>query len=201
MIKGNKLAGKAQEIMGSLLKPLPITPNEMTVASVLIAFAGLYFFMNIDYWMAYGLYALALLVDGLDGALARAKKLASPKGAFLDGVADRFVEFAMLIGFIGVGMPAVVLPAVYWIMGMLFFGTCMTSFIKAYADHRKALSHEEAVGMSGIFERAERVVLLLGVAIMIGLGSLQIASYMLAVGALLALSTVMQRVLWVAGRK
>ena len=193
MIKGNKLAGKAQELIGSLLKPLPITPNGMTVASVLIAFCGLYFFMNANYWIAIGLYALALLVDGLDGALARAKNMVSARGAFLDGIADRFVEFAMLIGFIGAGMPAVVLPAVYWIVGMLFFGTCMTSFVKAYADHRGALPHEEAVGMGGIFERAERVVLLMGVAVMIGLGSLQIASYMLVAGALLAIITVLQR--------
>ena len=193
MLKGNTLAGKAQEIIGSLLKPLPITPNGMTVASVLIAFCGLYFFMNANYWIAIGLYALALLVDGLDGALARAKNMVSARGAFLDGIADRFVEFAMLIGFIGAGMPAVVLPAVYWIVGMLFFGTCMTSFVKAYADHRGALPHEEAVGMGGIFERAERVVLLMGVAVMIGLGSLQIASYMLVAGALLAIITVLQR--------
>jgi len=195
MIKGNKLAGKAQEIIGNLLKPLPITPNEMTVASVLIAFIGLYFFMNTDYWMAIGLYALALLVDGLDGAVARAKCMASAKGAFLDGVADRFVEFIILLGLMAVALPTIAFPSNYWVMGMLFLGTGMTSFIRAYAEYTEAITMKAAQKMNGLFERAERALFILIIIGLIAIGDFGNAAVFLMAGTILALITVMQRFL------
>ena len=200
MLKGSGIAGKAQEFGGKVLKPLPVTPNQMTVASVLVAFSGLYFFATGSHWVAIALYALALLVDGLDGAVARAKGMVSAKGAFIDGVADRFVEFAMLAGFAWVGMPAVVLPAVYWIMWMLFFGTCMTSFVKAYAEHSQAMNHGDTLRMRGILERGERVILLAAVAALAAAGFWQGAADLLAFGTVLAAITVLQRIMEVVAR-
>ena len=95
---------------------------------------------------------LAIFLDMVDGWVARAKKMESKKGAFLDGISDRIVEFFLLLSLLLLALPDMPeslfsLPSLYSIISILFFGTCMTSFVKAYADHKQVVSHEKSESM------------------------------------------------------
>jgi len=94
--------------------------------------------------------ALAGVSDILDGRLARARKLASPYGKFIDSTLDRFVETFAFLGF-----------GVYfadWRWGPLVVAAGLGgSLLVSYAQARG-----ETVGVSGsggLMQRAERLVL------------------------------------------
>jgi len=140
-----------QSRIGQLIKPLPLHPNHLTLLSVLLAAAGA--------WLAWQqsllgplIFLLAFAVDGLDGALARAKNLTSSFGAYLDGMCDRLVEFFSLLPFLFT--PAYLLPSLL----ILFFGSVMTAFSKAYADHREAVEHSKAAKLPTLLPRTERAI-------------------------------------------
>lgn len=194
MIKSNPRVSALQEKLGGFLKFLPMTPNQLTVLSVVFSIIGLFFFIHSSFWAAFLLYGLAFVIDGLDGALARAKGLVSSKGAFLDGVADRFVEFFILVGFVSLDLPVLLFPPVYWIFSLVFFGTCMTSFIKAYADHRKAIPPDSAANLKGILERAERSILIMASVLFVCMGMVDYSLYLLVAASILAIITVFQRI-------
>jgi len=94
--------------------------------------------------------ALAGVCDILDGRLARAQKVASPYGKFIDSTLDRFVETFAFLGF-----------AVYFAWrpwGPLVVAAGLGgSLLVSYAQARG-----ETVGVSGsggLMQRAERLVL------------------------------------------
>ena len=94
--------------------------------------------------------ALAGVCDILDGRLARAQKLASPYGKFIDSTLDRFVETFAFLGF-----------AVYFggqvLGGLVVAAGLGGSLLVSYAQARG-----ETVGVSGsggLMQRAERLVL------------------------------------------
>lgn len=138
---------------GLFFKWLPLHPNDITLLSVLLAAAGAWFVWQQN---ALGpiLFLFSFLVDGLDGALARAKNLTSAFGAYLDGTCDRLVEFFALLPLLFAPLPGLFLPALL----TLFFGSCMTAFSKAYADHREAVEHKKAAKLATLMPRTERVI-------------------------------------------
>ncbi len=80
------------------LKHTPVTPNQVSVASLGVAALALVAF-------AYGynivggvLTQVSSIVDGVDGDLARAKGMASQFGGFLDAVLDRYADVLILVG-------------------------------------------------------------------------------------------------------
>ena len=133
----------------------------------------------------------------MDGAIARAKNLTSKEGAFLDGVSDRLVEFFLILALLkfAVGEYQLLLVTI------LFFGTAMTSFVKAYAEHSQVLSHEEAVKMPGILERAERSILLLAALILFTFQMFDIFAIAIYATAILSVLTFLQRFAIVYFRK
>ena len=54
----------------------------------------------------------------------------------------------------------------------------MTSYLKAYAEHRQVLSHEKALKLGGLLERGERVGLMF-IVLVIALFSSVYASYLI----------------------
>ena len=111
---------------------------------------------------------------------------------------DRIVEALLLFGLLFYGVPDYLIPGYAWVALLLFSGTVMTSYARAYADHRKALREEEIRSMPGLLERAERLLLVfLGMV----LGQYYAAIYLtyaIAAAGMLASITVIQRVLFVA---
>lgn len=76
-----------------------VTPNQVSVISTLIGLAGAALLLARSPWLALAagvLLQVSSIVDGVDGELARARGLASPRGAFLDAMLDRFTDVAAI---------------------------------------------------------------------------------------------------------
>jgi len=85
------------------------------------------------------------------------------------------------------------LPNEVWIV-LLIFGGLMTSFVRAYADHRGIVKDPgELKRMGGLLERLERLMLLY-FGMFLGLFDIQWLMAVIALTALLANATALQRI-------
>jgi len=141
------------------------------------------------------LFSLSAFIDIVDGTVARVTGQASIKGAFIDGVVDRYVELLLYLGllaYLGRG-EFLGLPREIWFM-LLFFGSLMTTFVRAYADHRGLVKGEaELKKMGGLLERFERLMLLYA-GMLLGLFNTEWLMAVVALTALLANLTALQRI-------
>jgi archaetidylinositol phosphate synthase len=203
MLKNSEFGQGLSKFLGRIFRNFPLHPNLITASSAVFALMGyVVYAQRYDYagWVAFGLFLLALFVDAVDGAVARAKNLQTRKGAFIDGVFDRVVEFFIILTLIAMPVPIVILQKDVWLMGVLFFGTGMTSFVKAYAEHTEVMHHARAVKMPGMLERAERSALLMLVMLLVILGS-EYSAAVLMFTALLSFLTFVERFAYVMGSK
>ena len=97
-------------------------------------------------------------------------------------------------------LPEVIVDAKIWLAAVIFLGTCMPSFVRAYADHKGVVSQDKALAMGGILERSERLIL-----IIIGLAggmlySMEVFVYSLILASALSLVTIIQRILQASGK-
>ncbi|MBU0762922.1 MAG: CDP-alcohol phosphatidyltransferase family protein [Candidatus Altiarchaeota archaeon] len=148
--------------IGMFFSKFGLTPNGWTILSLLPAFIGLVFLYKQMLLWGLVFFVASAFIDIVDGNVARVTKSVSNLGAFIDGVIDRYVEFALYIGlwFYLRNGPEVILPVGFWMI-FLIFGSLMPSFITAYADHRKVISDEEKLrNIGGFVERFERLALL-----------------------------------------
>jgi phosphatidylglycerophosphate synthase len=193
MLKSTKTAEKASGMLGKLLGWVPFDPNTITLTSVFVAVMAVFSFSSTltGKLSALMLFLIAFALDAVDGAVARAKNKASNQGAFIDGIADRIVEFCLLITILMMFPLNTEMQLV--IFSILFFGTCMTAFVKAYAEHRGVMKHEQAAKLPGLLERAERSVLLLAAFVLLIAGYGLYGIYVLYLVAGLSLITFLQR--------
>ena len=127
-----------------------LTPNILTVGSLVAAIAaGIFFYYN---YIAPAVVMVALNagLDALDGALARAMNIQGPKGDFLDHVVDRYADIFIITGIIGGGNAG-------WLLGIFALtGVLMSSYLGTQA---------QAVGVGrfygGVLGRADRLLLIL----------------------------------------
>jgi CDP-L-myo-inositol myo-inositolphosphotransferase len=84
--------------LGVVFERLPFTPNQVTLMSAAVGVAaGLLFIF--DQWLAGAISVFASMVlDGLDGEVARRKNMMSKYGAFLDTMLDRVVDTTVVLG-------------------------------------------------------------------------------------------------------
>jgi CDP-diacylglycerol--glycerol-3-phosphate 3-phosphatidyltransferase len=157
-----------------------VTPDMVTVTGTLGSIAAAVFLIGTGhlFWGAFAVTVLVLL-DLLDGALARARGGGSLFGAVLDSTGDRAADAAIFASlawwFSGRGdnRLLVLLALVCLVLGVL------TSYVKARA---------EGVGLSadvGIVERTERLILVLVGTGLFGLGvpyAIHVALWVLLVG-------------------
>ncbi len=193
MLKQNKRLLAIQSAIGALFARINPEPDFWTVLSVAVAGLGFASFAQAQFLLALFLFLLSVAFDAIDGAVARASKKVTAKGAFLDGVADRFVEFFILAGFFFVPLPPIYFAGWAWALLALFFGTCMTAFVKAYSEHTGVLSHEKAMKIGGVLERGERTVLILAAIAAYAINPFY-STAILALISILAAATVLQRV-------
>lgn len=151
-------------------------------------------------WLEAGGWAIALagIADILDGRLARARKLDSPYGKFVDSTLDRFVETFAFLGF-----------AVYfadWRFGPLVVAAGLGfSLLVSYAQAR---GETVAVsGSGGLMQRAERLTLqILGCLLdpplsrAFGQPEGSVLFALLVLTAAGAFATAVHRTLWIARR-
>jgi len=89
-----------------LIYPLPITPNQLSVAAMVMGIiSGVYFAGGtpVDYTWAAIFYAIYYLFDLSDGQVARLKKNGTRLGRIIDGIADYVTHGAIYIG-LGIGL-------------------------------------------------------------------------------------------------
>ena len=145
---------KIENFVARLFASLPFSPNFYTFLSLLFAFIafGFLYFQNVFFGAV--AYFTAIFLDFVDGAVARAKKLASKKGAYLDTITDRWVEIIVLLGFIFIPLPKLLLPSHFWIF-LLLTGSLMTTYTKAAAKEKEIVKQELK---GGVLERGERTL-------------------------------------------
>ena len=119
----------AKKIVG-VLKDTFITPNQVTYLSVLVGFASGYSFSqgnSISSIFGGLLLELTLILDCVDGQLARAKNMASDLGRLIDGIAGYFAYLAVVYGIIS-GYPnfstEVIAIAVFTILRAISYDYC-----------------------------------------------------------------------------
>lgn len=197
MLKADENAKNFQRKMGKILAGIPLSPNQWTFLSLLAAFAASYCVIALQFQYAAALFAIAVVFDAIDGAVARATDRVTKFGAFLDGLADRLAEGALLFSLLLIDLPDRYSYAA--IVLMLFFGTCMTSFVRAYAHHKGAIKENDVAKTGGFFERAERTMfmLLMLVSAFIDISWLAYLAYL---GAALSIFTFLQRFLYIYAR-
>lgn len=89
------------KILTFLAVRIKATPNQVTVASFAIGLFSAYLFSRADFWsMLLGaiLLQVSLVVDCVDGELARYTRKFSKLGAWLDAITDRVKEYAVFLG-------------------------------------------------------------------------------------------------------
>ena len=111
-----------------------MTPNQVTAARVVAAFAAVAIFTSWNASFAAGLAGVALTItaialDALDGYLARTRNLATPFGAQLDILGDRLVENVFFTFFAVAGLISLWVPVVFFVRGTL------TDFLRSLAAH------------------------------------------------------------------
>jgi phosphatidylglycerophosphate synthase len=201
MLKANLKAEQTDRLVGGLAA-LGLSPNAWTLLSLLPALAGLGALLLHNLAAGLLLFILSGFTDMVDGAVARATGKASARGAYIDGVVDRYVELLLYLGllfYLGPG-EYLGLPKNAWFM-LLLFGALMTSFTRAYADHRGVVKEpEELKRMGGLLERGERLLLLYA-GMLAGMAETEWLMAAVAITAALANLTVLQRILFAVGMK
>lgn len=72
-------------------------PNKITLVRILLVPVVMMFLLTLQEWLALAVFLLAALTDGLDGYIARKKRLITNMGKFLDPLADKLLISAVLI--------------------------------------------------------------------------------------------------------
>lgn len=183
--------------LGKLFSSLPFTPTQITLSSVLFAAIGFLFASVSLPYHALGFFVLAGIVDAIDGAVARAKKMVSAQGAYIDGITDRLVEFLFILSFFFFPLPSVLIPASLTLIIFLFFGSSMSSFATAYAEHRHVADGKKIAAQPGILPRAERLIILFAAFALVP-SFPYLSSVLLLIGAALGVITFFQRFLYFA---
>lgn len=109
-----------------------MTPNQVTAARVIAAFAAVALFDLGAHALAADLTAVLLTVaaialDGVDGYVARTRGLATPLGAQLDILGDRVVENLFFTCFAVSGLISLWVPVLFFVRGTL------TDFLRGLA--------------------------------------------------------------------
>jgi CDP-diacylglycerol--glycerol-3-phosphate 3-phosphatidyltransferase len=167
-----------------VLARTPVTPNALSWAGFILS-VGAAALIVTGYPVAAGIVVLvAGFFDILDGALARRIKRVTPFGAVLDATLDRLSEGIILLAILAVYAMEHSLLGVL-LVGAALVSSQLVSYIRARAEA------QGLEGKSGIFTRAERVVILaLGLLLSCFTPALTIA---LAVIVVFSLVTVVQR--------
>jgi CDP-diacylglycerol--glycerol-3-phosphate 3-phosphatidyltransferase len=174
--------------IGRALLRVGLTPDAVTVAGTFgVSAAALWFYPRGELLTGTLVIAVLVLADAIDGTMARLSGRSSPWGAFLDSVLDRVADAAVLSGLAlwlaGLGE----LWGVAFTLAALALGQ-IVSYTRARAE---GLGAQAALGVA---ERAERLIIVLVSAGVVGLGApVQVLVVAMAVLAVLSAVTVLQR--------
>jgi phosphatidylglycerophosphate synthase len=173
--------------IGSIFGRMPITPNQWTLFSLVLALLTFCLLISRQFLLALVAFAFTAFIDMIDGAVARQKKQVTKVGGYLDSIIDRTIEFVIILGLFMVSYPNFIIPASLWLM-ILFFGSFMSTYTRAVAFEKEVFKDLKG----GILEHTDRLIffiLIFGVSIF----SLAYASYLIALMAVLTVISALQR--------
>ena len=183
-LKGRKKAAPILEPIAAGLAKIGMTPAAVTIIGLAVTISGAVV-IAYGYLFWGGLLAgTGVVLDALDGPLARRLGTASDRGAFLDTMSDRFGEIAVWVG-ISVYLRDEPRLLVLCIVALAF--SLLVPYVRAKAE----ISGLE--GRGGWMGRAERMILILLGMMAVGLG-LEIMEPLLWVFVVLTGLTVAQRI-------
>lgn len=168
--------------VGLLFSRLPMGPNAWTLLSLVPAVLTMVFLASRNFSLAAIFFAVAAFADVVDGAVARVTGRVTRKGAYLDTIVDRYVEFLVLFGFLFVFNQ-------FWVF-LALFGSMITTYSKAAAAEKLETEVE-----GGILGRVERLILLLLTILLLAFSMFLPAFYLLVILAVLSNVSAMQRIL------
>jgi len=170
--------------VGAFLNRLGLTPNTITLLGLVGTTGGAYFISQGRITLGGMILFVSVLVDVLDGTMARLRGESSDFGAFVDSVSDRYAEFITFGGLLYYFLSKADYPGVV-VTFAATAGSVLVSYVKARAE---GLGFEAKVG---ILTRAERYIVLIPLLVF---NQPFIASLVIAV---LGNITAFQRVLYV----
>lgn len=133
------------------LAALGVTPNAVTLSSLVIAAAGSWALATGEFMIGAWLMLCASSTDAMDGLLARSLGIESTAGAFLDSFIDRLTEGIFLFAFAWLGGGN--------LLTFLAIGALISSYAVSYARARgESLG---AQGKIGIMQRPVRLTIAL----------------------------------------
>ncbi|MDQ1281086.1 MAG: archaetidylinositol phosphate synthase [Thermoproteota archaeon] len=180
-----RLREKYQQMItpaGIILSKSGISPNMMTIFSLLVGALACYAYIFMRSFEGALLIIFMGVLDMFDGAIARAANRVTRFGATFDHVMDRYAEFLIVLGMIIGGY-------VEWLWGFFtLFSMLMASFTRAKAESVGGLKSCTV----GIAERQEKLLIIIGASFLIPLYS-QILNYAVILVGVLSSITVIQR--------
>ncbi|MBE0543260.1 MAG: CDP-alcohol phosphatidyltransferase family protein [Verrucomicrobia bacterium] len=174
MQRSQELRGRWLSPLLTLLAALRITPNHLTLLSLVAGLAFCPVFLWSSKAVAFGLLLAHVLLDGLDGPLARFTQRASNQGSFTDTSADQVVVAFSTVTLIHAGYAGA------WPGGLYLF---FYSLVVIFAMVRNAL----AIPYSWLVRPRFFVYLWMPVEVYLWRGSLDVLLWILT--ALLVLKT------------
>ncbi|MHA1652909.1 MAG: CDP-alcohol phosphatidyltransferase family protein [Candidatus Thorarchaeota archaeon] len=156
---------RAMAPVGRALARTGITPNAITILTLIVAVVSGYLFYVGSLLLGFIMMALTVILDMFDGAVARAANLSSKFGATLDHTLDRYAEFFFMFGLMAGPAGPVGIPwwpystgdtFIPWTWGFIaLFGMLMASFTRAKAESVGGLDRCTV----GVAERQEKLLL------------------------------------------
>lgn len=153
MYANRKLSG----LLTRLLIRLPITPNQITICSLLVGLVACWFFWHGGYWhgvFAALIYQTSIIVDLSDGEVARLKFMQSRLGAWLDSICDSIV-YACIFLAIASALSRQGHPHVLWAGMTAAVAVFICLNLDAYLLMKKDM--EGAPGTSSLIEKLANV--------------------------------------------
>ena len=178
-----RLRRQAASLFAKLAKPLAVLPADAyTVLGLAVALIYLIPCSHGEALTAAILLAASGLLDALDGAVARLRGEAGPRGAFLDSVLDRITDTVYALGFILLGYNPLLVLA-------FLSGALITSYTRARYE---SLTGKSMEGI-GLLERSDRVAAQTLALLVNGLAGLELAEKFYTLLSAAAWATVIQR--------
>jgi phosphatidylglycerophosphate synthase len=139
-------------VVGKIVAKTGVDPNIITFLAIPLALVGAYSIAIGFYPGAFIFGALAMWMDALDGAVARAANRVTKFGNYFDAMVDKYVEMILYVGF------CILNPAEYGIFAILAAaGTMLISYAKPRVALVIATDNRD---WPAIGERADRLTLL-----------------------------------------
>jgi hypothetical protein len=137
--------------IAQILRNTPVTPNLVTIVSFFVSVAAAFLFAGHSYVVAVILAQIACLLDFVDGALARAKKVSSVYGQWVEWLLeDRLADLVVVFG-IAVGLSQEFDGRLVWIFALLYVsGRLLMNSVNDYTSLYPAFASAKKRAVDGV---------------------------------------------------